>query len=196
MHCFPAQAFRRHGKRNRAICAQPANMPPSRGDPAARWNNGAAVHLGPPADAPVLFYADVGCKTAPGGPGTPGHDHAARPPPARPVPTTRTAAIRRRGCAASSGAGSSCGWPVTASTRRTGGFRARGGTPRWLPPCPKRWPPRSRRLSRPPRAPPSRPGTSHDTFGRHRVADARDRRQLKSGDELEFVVGQSPARSW
>lgn len=39
-------------------------------------------------------------------------------------------------------------------------------------------------------------GTSHDTLGRHRVADARDRRQRKSGDELEFVVDQSPARSW
>lgn len=40
------------------------------------------------------------------------------------------------------------------------------------------------------------PGTSHDTLGRHRVADARDRRQRKSGDEREFVVDQSPARSW
>ena len=44
--------------------------------------------------------------------------------------------------------------------------------------------------------PPSPPGTGHDTLGRHRVADARDRRQLKSGDELESVVDQSPAGSW
>jgi hypothetical protein len=77
---FPAQASADTGKRNRAICVQPANMPPSQGDPAARWNIGAAAHLGPPAGAPVLFYVGVGCKTAPGGPSAPGHDHAAQAP--------------------------------------------------------------------------------------------------------------------
>ena len=184
------------GKRNEAICAQPANIPPSQGDPAARWNNGAAVHLGPPAGAPVPFYAGVGCKTAPGGQGAPGHDHAAQAPAraARPDDADRcdqAARLRRE----------FRGWIVIwlARDRQYKAYRRMPGPRRdtaLAAAMPEALAAQITQAEQAAPRPPSPPGTSHDTLGRHRVADARDRRQRKSGDELKFVVDQSPARSW